>query len=52
MIDGRLASRVSRDMIWKYTDGLWTVVFTKHVMLCFAWLTCVFSGLSVFIALY
>jgi hypothetical protein len=37
-------------MIWMYIDGLWTVIFTKRVMFCFTWLTCVF--VYVFIALY
>jgi hypothetical protein len=38
-------------MIQKYTDGLRTVIFTKCMMLCCTWLTCVFGGLSIFIAL-
>jgi hypothetical protein len=52
MIDGNVATRVSLDMIWMYVNGLWTVIFTKHVMLCFTWLNCVFGGLSIFIAFY
>jgi hypothetical protein len=37
-------------MMHKYIDCLWTVVLTKCVMICFAWLTCVFGGLVIFIA--
>jgi hypothetical protein len=44
--DGILVARVSLDMTGKYVDGLWTVIFTKSVMLCFTWLICVFGGLS------
>jgi hypothetical protein len=50
--DGSLVTQVSLDMIWKYIDGLWTVIFTKRVMLCFTLLTCVFGVISIFIALY
>jgi hypothetical protein len=31
-------------------DGVWAVIFTKLVMFCFTRLTCVFDGLSIFIA--
>jgi hypothetical protein len=41
MIDGSLVTQVSLYMIWKYADGLRSVIFTEHVMLCFTWLTCV-----------
>jgi hypothetical protein len=30
----------------------WAVIFTKCMMLCFTWLTCVFTGLNIFTALY
>jgi hypothetical protein len=52
MMGGSLVTRVSLDMIRKCIDGLWTVIFTKHVMICFTWLTCVFGDLSIFIFLY
>jgi hypothetical protein len=51
MIDGSLVTRVSLDMIQKYIDGIWSVIFSKCVMLCFTWLTCVF-WLFKYIALY
>jgi hypothetical protein len=51
-IGGSLVIRVSFDMIQKYIDCLWSVIFTKCVMLCFTWMTCIFSGLIIFIALY
>jgi hypothetical protein len=38
-------------MIQKYLDGFWTVIFPKHAMLGFTWLTCVFGGLSIFTTL-
>jgi hypothetical protein len=40
MTDSSFVTEVSLDMIGKYTDGLWTVIFTKCVMfseLCFWW---------------
>jgi hypothetical protein len=52
MIDRNLVTQISFDMLQKYIDGLWTVIFTKHVMLCFTWLTCVFRCLCIFIASY
>jgi hypothetical protein len=52
IIDGGLVIQVSFNMIRKYIDGLWTVIFTKRVMLCFTWLTYVFGGLNIFIVLY
>jgi hypothetical protein len=51
-IDGSLVTCVSLDMIRKYTDGLWSVIFTKRAMLCFTWLSWVCGCLSIFIALY
>jgi hypothetical protein len=51
-IEGSLITRVNLDMIGKYIYGLWSVIFTKRVMLCFTWLTCVFGCVSIFIALY
>jgi hypothetical protein len=39
MIDDSLVTQVSLDMIRKYIDGPWSVIFTKCVMLCFTWLT-------------
>jgi hypothetical protein len=52
MIDGSSVIRVNFDKILKYIDGLWTVIFTKRVMLCFTWLTCAFGGLSMYLLLY
>jgi hypothetical protein len=52
MIDASLVIWVSFDMIRKYIGGLWTIIFTKRVILCFPWLTCVFGGLSIIIVLY
>jgi hypothetical protein len=52
MTDGSFVTRVSLDMIRKYINGLWIVNFTQLVILCFTWLTCVFCGVSIFIALY
>jgi hypothetical protein len=51
-IDSSLVILVSFDMIRKYINGLWTVIFTKCVMACFICLTYVFGGLSIFIVLY
>jgi hypothetical protein len=52
MIDSSWVIRVSFNMIQKYIDGLRTVIFTKHGMFGFTWLTCVFWWLSIFIASY
>jgi hypothetical protein len=51
MIDGSSVIRVSFDTIWKYIDGLCTVIFTKRVMICFIWLIYVFGG-QVYLLLY
>jgi hypothetical protein len=53
MIDDSLVIQVSFGNIWKYIyiDGLWTVIFTKRVMLCFTWLICAFGCLNIFIEL-
>jgi hypothetical protein len=48
MVDDSLVIRVSFNIIRKYIDGLWSVIFTKCMVLCFTWLTCV----NIFIALY
>jgi hypothetical protein len=40
------------DMIRKYTDGLWSVTFSKCVMLYFTWLACVLGCLLYCIVLY
>jgi hypothetical protein len=44
LIDGSLVIQVSFDMIREYIAGLWTVIFTKHMIFCFTWLACVFVG--------
>jgi hypothetical protein len=45
MIDGSLVIPVSFNMMRKYINGLWTLIFTKHARLCFTWLTCAVGGL-------